>query len=92
MDNQEKVKTAVLFECPNIYADVAGISFHAYTIRVSFGQITDKGNRPIIDVLMSPAHAKVFHHLLGESLKQYEEKVMHIDVPKEIKKNLNMKD
>ena len=73
-------------QIPELYTNAAEIKITPYDILMKFGLTEDNKINPLINVRMSPLHAKVFSKVLNDNIKMYEQRMGEIKIP-DVKNN-----
>lgn len=79
----------VASELPNVYANNATIRLTVWDVRFGFGLVEDVTDekatvRTIVNVLMSPQHAKFLGEVIREKIDEYETKWGKIPQPERL--------
>ena len=83
-EKEEKLKAGEV-NIPEVYGNVANISYSQYEVELTLGLIssTYEGIKPVVNLRMSPQFAKELAQILAMNVQRYEEQVMKLDVKKQ---------
>ena len=83
-EKEEKLKAGEV-NIPEVYGNVANISYSPYEVELTLGLIssTYEGIKPVVNLRMSPQFAKELVQILAMNVQRYEEQVMKLDVKKQ---------
>jgi Protein of unknown function (DUF3467) len=69
-----------------VYANAANMDVTPWDFKIAFGELKKSDGKMVIEqtveVTMSPQHAKALAEMLGTNVRQYEEQVGEIKLPK----------
>jgi hypothetical protein len=84
MDNKEKPKTIPVQNLPDIYANVAKVSFTQHEFEVTLGLASSnyEGVRPVANVRLSPTFYRELIRVLQQNLEGYEKNFGAVDSTK----------
>ena len=66
---------------PELYTNAVEIKITPYDILMKLGLQEDNKINPLINIRMSPLHAKVFSQILSDNIKMYEKQMGEIVIP-----------
>jgi len=70
------------------YSNSMQLEFTLYDFKLKFGESMPGGHLNIINIMLSPQHAKVVQMVLDKNIALYEEKFSEIQIPEDVKKRI----
>jgi len=93
MEKEDTVaKTSTEVEIPELYSNSVEFGVSAYEFTFMFGlKGIKKGEpKPLVNVRMSPQHAKVMSLLLAKNVRNYEKEIGEISLPSKLINELKL--
>lgn len=93
MEKEDTVaKTSTEVAIPELYTNSVDFGVSAYEFTFMFGLrgIKNGESKPIVNVRMSPQHAKVMSLLLAKNVSNYEKEIGEISLPSKLIKELKL--
>ncbi len=83
-DKEERLKASEV-NIPEVYGNVANISYSPYEMEMTLGLISSnyEGIKPVVNVRMSPQFAKELAEILLINVEKYEQQIMKLDMKKQ---------
>lgn len=79
-------------EYPDLYTNSVRFSVSTYEFLFTFGLKTEKEKEPktLLNIRMSPQHAKVMSKLLAKNVRAYEQQIGEINIPEALVKEMKL--
>jgi len=77
-------KTTIMpdYPTPEAYANNTEVSYTIYDFLMRFALIDNEGKKPVVNMRLSPQHAKVLAMILNSNVEAYEKQLGEIVLPK----------